>query len=376
MQFNSERDTVDGKFRSDLVCSQMVNDLIEGIASSRIKPGDRIPPERTLKVQYGISVTSVRRGMDLLVRQGLLVRRQGSGTFVRNQPVQSQLTRPDTIMLCESAIHPPTHPYFGPLNRGLQTHLIELGWKVRAMLKSYPDGNGAKMGRLTVNGNALVNACKNAGNIAGVVLHGPMDVAPHELLDHGFPCVALGERDDCPFVAYNWRDEIMRALIVALRNGARRIWLASSMTDKTVKDLTRCATAIACPDETVQVRCVAIPGSQTYGVVTNNAYVQTKHTLASERRLPDAIVVGSDFETQGVIDALTEAGMQADTCPALVALVSTESRIHSVLPYTALVSDGYAAGVALADLLHQHITAPSTAPGSIFLNCSLRTPPR
>ena len=44
--------------------------------------GDAIPSERQLCVDLGVSRLTVRAALDDLVREGLLVRKRGSGTFV------------------------------------------------------------------------------------------------------------------------------------------------------------------------------------------------------------------------------------------------------------------------------------------------------
>lgn len=45
-------------------------------------PEGRLPPERRLAAQLGVSRRVVRRALDQLEREGLIVRRQGAGTFV------------------------------------------------------------------------------------------------------------------------------------------------------------------------------------------------------------------------------------------------------------------------------------------------------
>ena len=61
---------------------------LEGaIRSGRLKSGDALPPERDLAEYASISRVTVRKAVDELVRQGILVRRHGSGTFVA-RPVE------------------------------------------------------------------------------------------------------------------------------------------------------------------------------------------------------------------------------------------------------------------------------------------------
>lgn len=58
--------------------------LQKEIQDGRWRPGDRIPPERHLAAQYGMSVGTVRQAIANLVHDGYLRRLQGSGTFVRD----------------------------------------------------------------------------------------------------------------------------------------------------------------------------------------------------------------------------------------------------------------------------------------------------
>ena len=54
--------------------------------------GNAIPSERQLSVDLGVSRLTVRAALDELVREGYLVRRRGSGTFVREPKIAQELT--------------------------------------------------------------------------------------------------------------------------------------------------------------------------------------------------------------------------------------------------------------------------------------------
>jgi GntR family transcriptional regulator len=64
-----------------------VVDLIEQLGI-----GNAIPSERQLSVDLGVSRLTVRAALDGLVREGLLDRRRGSGTFVREPKIAQELT--------------------------------------------------------------------------------------------------------------------------------------------------------------------------------------------------------------------------------------------------------------------------------------------
>jgi GntR family transcriptional regulator len=66
---------------------EQVIDLIE-----RAGVGGALPSERQLSVDLGVSRLTVRAALDELVREGFLVRRRGSGTFVREPKIAQELT--------------------------------------------------------------------------------------------------------------------------------------------------------------------------------------------------------------------------------------------------------------------------------------------
>src|SRR5918996_949939 len=51
-----------------------------------LKPGDRLPAERELAVQIGVSRPSVRAGLRALAAMGVVQSRHGAGTFIRGGP--------------------------------------------------------------------------------------------------------------------------------------------------------------------------------------------------------------------------------------------------------------------------------------------------
>ena len=69
--------------------------LEEAILSGKLNHGDALPPERDLADYASISRVTVRKAVDDLVKDGLLVRRHGSGTFVVKpvHRVQQSLSR-------------------------------------------------------------------------------------------------------------------------------------------------------------------------------------------------------------------------------------------------------------------------------------------
>jgi GntR family transcriptional regulator len=66
---------------------QQVLDLIE-----RLGVGTAIPSERQLSADLGVSRLTLRAALDDLAREGYVVRRRGSGTYVQHRKISQELT--------------------------------------------------------------------------------------------------------------------------------------------------------------------------------------------------------------------------------------------------------------------------------------------
>lgn len=69
--------------REPSLSSQVVDKLENYIADMQLRPGDRLPSERELGRQLGVSRTVIREAVRALMARGLLDVRAGSGTLVR-----------------------------------------------------------------------------------------------------------------------------------------------------------------------------------------------------------------------------------------------------------------------------------------------------
>src|SRR5256885_14063756 len=75
------------KMTKQSAARQQVLELIE-----QLGVGTAIPSERQLSVDLGVSRLTVRAALDDLAREGYLVRRRGSGTYVQQPKISQQLT--------------------------------------------------------------------------------------------------------------------------------------------------------------------------------------------------------------------------------------------------------------------------------------------
>lgn len=113
-----ERDQVDPSLEP-LKARRLALMLRERIASGEIPPGARLASEPALALQHGVSRVTVRRALDSLAAEGLIDRRVGAGTFVREAEAPKPIVADFANML---------------------THLVEMGRRTGVRLISFAYG--------------------------------------------------------------------------------------------------------------------------------------------------------------------------------------------------------------------------------------------
>jgi GntR family transcriptional regulator len=81
------------EFRLDLqsgvpVYRQLIDQVLGGIASGELLPGDQLPTVRQVAVDLSINPNTVVRAYREMEIRGVLETQQGTGTFISKQPVK------------------------------------------------------------------------------------------------------------------------------------------------------------------------------------------------------------------------------------------------------------------------------------------------
>ena len=72
--------------------SKLTRGLRDAITQGVVGPEEALPAERDLATDFAVSRMTVRKALDTLVAEGLLIRRHGAGTFVAGR-VEKQFAK-------------------------------------------------------------------------------------------------------------------------------------------------------------------------------------------------------------------------------------------------------------------------------------------
>jgi DNA-binding transcriptional MocR family regulator len=92
--------------RSGPIYQAIADAIGREIESGRLKPGGRLPTQRVLARQLGVTLTTVTRAYVEAQRRGLLSGEVGRGTFVRPSALEIEDPEPDVLDLAVNALLP------------------------------------------------------------------------------------------------------------------------------------------------------------------------------------------------------------------------------------------------------------------------------
>ncbi|MFQ8695986.1 MAG: GntR family transcriptional regulator [Alitiscatomonas sp.] len=121
---------------------QLMEELETSIRNGVYKPGDKIMTEAEMAREYGVSLITVRKAVGSLMEKGLVVRKQGKGTFVTKPKYSRNMKKLQSFTeMCEQM-------GVKPGARVLENRLIAADKKVADRLGIEPGSNVVYLSRL------------------------------------------------------------------------------------------------------------------------------------------------------------------------------------------------------------------------------------
>jgi GntR family transcriptional regulator len=172
--------------------------LTQSLVAGEWKPGEAIPPEHELAARYRVSQGTVRKAIDELAAEHIVVRRQGKGTFVASHAEPSYQYRFLRVIPDDDEKTAPQNLFFG----------LE---RARA--------HGESAAALGLKAGALVLAFKRVMSFAGR----PMILDEIVLDARQFPGMTLAELEDFGGSVYSFYEAVFGVRMIRAEERLRAV---------------------------------------------------------------------------------------------------------------------------------------------------------
>ena len=287
------------------ISSHLADALRLEIQEGRFGPGDRIDAERELARRWGVARLTVARALDELVKEGLLERQQGRGTFVKTvdgarprRGARSSLAR---IGLCFLDLYETTHPYFARITKSLTDCCARKGRELSVF--------AIKAGDLYHRrDNPLVSALAQR-LVGGLVIAGRMIVEDMVALKQsGVPFVWINREvpgEDTPAVFVDYARGAFEAVRFLAGMGHRRVGLILGTRRNPASRLSLTGYSLAHEASGL----AADPGLIAFGKFDSESGYRQALRLLEGDDPPTAILAADDIIAGGVLRAAYERGL-------------------------------------------------------------------
>lgn len=345
-----------------------VAERLEGeILSGRRSVGARLPSERQLAVQHGVTIMTVRGALQVLADKGLISREQGRGTFVAI-PGAPESAGPAVKPIGLIGLDPDPGSRPNSINwqvclrrlQGVVDGTAQLGLPIQT--RADPDGNGP-VSRLLAG----------LERFSGLVLH--EESLPESVLlslyERAIPVVAINCYLDvgyCSRIHVNSRLGATLAVRHLVGLGHRRIAIL-------VGDPARLSMGERLQGYRDALAAHGLPLDEDLVLIEPRGWPQdasdaTRRLLA----LPDpptAIFAASDYRAIGVLEQLERSGISVPEAMAVVGFDDIREATTTTPPLTTLANPHYESGRLAARILGDRIRRKKAGNAIHVMNCRL-----
>ncbi len=284
--------------------SELIEDYIVKELLPKYRAGDRLPSELELAHEFKTSRPTIHKILSNLTRQGLLLRKNGIGTFVNGPKLKN-----DTVMVVLSSPSdtlPGRNPsWFSSqyMLEGIGSRASERGIAVQVTHLHPDERSHTETVEILLKSRVKGYFFPMLGGYAGTV---------RELHARGAACVVRSHAplDYCHSVYGLLREGVKEGIKELINSGCRRIahfslplrpWNAATYERIRFEGYEEALAEAGLPVERELLReCGGFP---------HDGYQETRRMLAEGVR-PDAVFGGVDFRTLGIMQALAEAGLR------------------------------------------------------------------
>ncbi|MCC6422302.1 MAG: GntR family transcriptional regulator [Phycisphaerales bacterium] len=278
---------------------QAKQEIYQHILRTGAKPGDKVCTEAVLMKDLGISVTTARRALEELVREGILDRRVGKGTFFKSLPVETGQASSTVLLLGhQSWQFLREDVFFGRIIGALGERLRQAGLRQVVLINDWGHDPETELEDIRKHNPAAI-----------IYPYGSFDSKPFilSMLSLGVPLMVYGNRLEGLGAAQIYFDEQLGGLLAA-----RHFFERGYQNVATIAPQFSPAGHVR--QEAFAKAVAEQPSMRLVGSITAAGYGEDEgyrcvDGLMSKNPRPRAIFCGGDLLAYGAIKRLEELGL-------------------------------------------------------------------
>lgn len=313
---------------------------------TRCQPGQKLESESRMAEQLGVSLLTLRHAVGALAHEGLVERRQGSGTYVADFSAKRHVA---IVNRADPSIH-------GSAFQLRIYHLLGAIFHARGYRhRFYVWGDGTDGGRDFKEDASHGSVC----GVVFVAMHA--DPALPILREKRIPFVDTAGGATSGGMAMDWPKMVRDGARHLLERGCRKIalmqWSYSLPAERCIEALRSALSDYGVPLEEGWIRQTVSPDAPGAG------WEQFREIWSAKSEKPDGLIVTDDVLFRDVALGILDSGIKVPDQLQVVTHANKGSGIHYPFPVAKLEIDPQEYAEALADGLirfmkHEDATAP------------------
>lgn len=317
-----------------------------------LRPGTKLDSESALSKRFTTSIVTVREALLLLAREGLLIRKQGSGTYVAEPPKSLHLA----ILTDGHLYNAQTSPFFMSAAMAMVRLFAAAGYAARCYMGAQKECPADKDRPVTYWSDAVKK--QEVLGVAALATQ-PNATWMEPLTARQVPIVGPAHRYEYG-VTHDHANFARRAVEYLVARGRRRIALLgwhsrqepSAYYDRTLDEL-RAAHGLQTPPDWAPPAASHLQVGETWR--------QFRRLWSASPLKPDGLVIGDDWQAREVVPALLECGIRIPEDLLLLAHSNKGSGLSYPFPVVELEHDPESYGEAMGKLLLQRLRGEAIA---------------
>lgn len=271
----------------------LAESLFQEILSGKYPVGSRLPVEKELAARYDVAIMTVRQGVGLLVKKGIVERVQGRGTFVKKASVQLA----HVAVLFGASLVSETAHYYRQMLRHLQDAMESRNWRCRYYDRLNPIADTAEV---SLAQTALILSDHRNEPLSGLIEIAPPkeSAIPNELRHLPKSRISFSYEDTDILVDMNHMSrECLRQVV---KQGARRVFYFGAQWDweklhPIVEGILEEAAAQQLPEPVIHKVIRVHEGYEQEKAIYGNFQDLLRNWKQHPEQVPDAILFNDDM---------------------------------------------------------------------------------